>query len=285
MKLKDKIKSYSFWVSLASAVILILKVLGSRFGFTVDESMVSDIFTAMCSILVLMGIIVVPTNPQSTNELNNKSKTNTLSQTDKSLLANQFNSEQENQNENEIDKNPTDEPPCIILPEEQKTETQNQTTLNSEYPENSDIAKQVTTACEKNKPETIITSQNNNCEFLTENKLNVFQLDENNLVLLNENVTEKPINSNENDAEKPAEVFTQSNETTSTLTNSSETDSLLESTIDAKNLSENINQNSTMDNIDNLRATFESERSKLEGNLSDYLSILHEEIEKISQKL
>ena len=59
MKLKDKIKSYSFWVSIASAVILILKVLGNRFGFTVDEGMVSDLFTAMCSILVLLGIIVI----------------------------------------------------------------------------------------------------------------------------------------------------------------------------------------------------------------------------------
>ena len=62
MKIKDKIKSYSFWVSLASAVILILKVLGNRFGFTVDETMVSDLFTALCSILVLLGIIVVPSN-------------------------------------------------------------------------------------------------------------------------------------------------------------------------------------------------------------------------------
>lgn len=68
MKLKDKIKSYSFWVSLASAVILILKVLGSRFGFSVDESMVSDIFTAICSVLVLLGIIVIPQAPQTISE-------------------------------------------------------------------------------------------------------------------------------------------------------------------------------------------------------------------------
>lgn len=65
MKLKDKIKSYSFWVSLTSAVILILKVLGTRFGFTVDEGMISDIFTALCSVLVLLGIIVVPNNTSS----------------------------------------------------------------------------------------------------------------------------------------------------------------------------------------------------------------------------
>ena len=65
MKLTDKIKSYSFWVSLASAIILILKILGTRFGFAIDEGMISDLFTALCSILVLLGIIVVPTATQN----------------------------------------------------------------------------------------------------------------------------------------------------------------------------------------------------------------------------
>lgn len=78
MKLRDKIKSYSFWVSLASAVILILKLLGNRFGFSVDETMVSDIFTALCSILVLLGIIVVPSYNQTTssNQKNDNSEIN-----------------------------------------------------------------------------------------------------------------------------------------------------------------------------------------------------------------
>ena len=79
MKLRDKIKSYSFWVSLTSAIILILKILGTRFGFVVDETMVSDLFTALCSILVLLGIIVPSQNisnisPKTTN-INNLSKT------------------------------------------------------------------------------------------------------------------------------------------------------------------------------------------------------------------
>ena len=70
MKITDKIKSYSFWVSLASAVILILKLLGNRFGFTVDETMISDLFTALCSVLVLLGIIVVP-NTQANSSSHN----------------------------------------------------------------------------------------------------------------------------------------------------------------------------------------------------------------------
>ena len=77
MKLKDKIKSYSFCVSLTSAIILILKILGNRFNFIVDETMVSDLFTALCSILVLLGIIVPPSQQVlTTQKLNSNSITN-----------------------------------------------------------------------------------------------------------------------------------------------------------------------------------------------------------------
>ena len=80
MKLKDKIKSYSFWVSLASAIILILKLLGTRFGFSVDETMISDLFTALCSILVLLGIIVVPGYNQTNNSTETKTTKTTQNQ-------------------------------------------------------------------------------------------------------------------------------------------------------------------------------------------------------------
>lgn len=72
MGLKTKVKSYSFWVSLASAVILILKLVGQKFGFAVDEGLISDLFTSLCAILVLMGIIVVP-SPSSLEQKNNSS--------------------------------------------------------------------------------------------------------------------------------------------------------------------------------------------------------------------
>lgn len=93
MKLKDKIKSYSFWVSIASAVILILKVLGNRFGFVVDESMVSDIFTALCSILVLMGIIVVPSAQGGQEQLNNKLASKNIKQNSSTNLIQDINNQ------------------------------------------------------------------------------------------------------------------------------------------------------------------------------------------------
>lgn len=101
MKLKDKIKSYSFWVSLASAVVLILKVLGARFGFTVDEGMLSDLFTAMCSVLVLLGIIVVPANGNTTKlgDINSLLSNETESQDNPTTTENTL---KEELNNNEI---------------------------------------------------------------------------------------------------------------------------------------------------------------------------------------
>lgn len=70
MNLKQRVKTYSFWVSLASAIFLILRVVGEHFGFSVNENLFSEIFTALCSILVLLGIIVPPKakNQDSTEE-------------------------------------------------------------------------------------------------------------------------------------------------------------------------------------------------------------------------
>ena len=74
MGLKMKVKSYSFWVSLASAIILILKLIGQKFGFSVDEGLISDLFTSLCAILVILGIIVVPsTNSIDVATTSNKS--------------------------------------------------------------------------------------------------------------------------------------------------------------------------------------------------------------------
>lgn len=71
MNLKEKVKSYSFWVSLASAIVLVLKVIGSNFGFTIDATLASDLITSMCSVLVILGIIVTPTPKTSQiNEIN-----------------------------------------------------------------------------------------------------------------------------------------------------------------------------------------------------------------------
>lgn len=61
MKLKDRIKTYNFWISLSSAIFILIKLLGEQFGFSVNESVFNDFITTLCGILVILGIIVPPT--------------------------------------------------------------------------------------------------------------------------------------------------------------------------------------------------------------------------------
>ena len=56
-----KLKSYNFWVRLASAVILILRIILAKFGYELDSAMVIDIATLIAGLLVVLGIINEPT--------------------------------------------------------------------------------------------------------------------------------------------------------------------------------------------------------------------------------
>ena len=89
MTLKEKIKSYSYWVSLASAIVLILKVIGAKFGFNIDATLASDIITSVCSVLVITGIIVTPTSKANSDLelLNSKTSQNTIKE-NLSILSN-----------------------------------------------------------------------------------------------------------------------------------------------------------------------------------------------------
>ena len=58
-KLKAKLKSYGFWVSMASAVMAFLNTL----GLEVDIPYLSQVTTAFLSILVIAGFIGKPGDP------------------------------------------------------------------------------------------------------------------------------------------------------------------------------------------------------------------------------
>lgn len=60
MTIKDKLKSYNFWITLVSAIILLLQVFGEKFKFKIDSNFIIDVTTALCSIFVVLGIISVP---------------------------------------------------------------------------------------------------------------------------------------------------------------------------------------------------------------------------------
>ena len=190
MNLREKIKSYGFWVSLASAVILILKVLGSRFGFTVDETMISDLFTALCSILVILGIIVVPGVKQSQIA---------------DLFSGSSNQNKEPEQEQVSDNIPQESQPQVC--EEQETiqlETQPQETVINEpvIQETAQESFETPVICEvieevPNKPKVVEPDTNSTFKMFLENEKTRFEgnIDEFVKILQNE------INSVKNDGE------------------------------------------------------------------------------------
>ncbi|MBQ7453290.1 MAG: hypothetical protein IJS68_03385 [Clostridia bacterium] len=60
MHIIDKMKTYNFWISLVSAILLVARILGDKFGFEIDSSLVMDVTTAMCGVFVVLGIISAP---------------------------------------------------------------------------------------------------------------------------------------------------------------------------------------------------------------------------------
>ncbi len=69
MKLKNLIKSYSFWTALAGAVVVLVNAIGRACGFFVDGEIISNIIMAVAGLLVVFGVV---TMPKSTKTEENK---------------------------------------------------------------------------------------------------------------------------------------------------------------------------------------------------------------------
>ncbi|MGD9901009.1 MAG: phage holin [Spirochaetales bacterium] len=62
MNLKQKVKNYGFWISLAAALILVLQTIGEALGFKIDNELIMGIVTSVCGVFVVLGIISDPTS-------------------------------------------------------------------------------------------------------------------------------------------------------------------------------------------------------------------------------
>jgi len=64
--MKEKMKSYSFWMSVTGAVVLLLNNLGKIFGFAVSSEQVVSVVDGICGILVIFGILTMPKKGERT---------------------------------------------------------------------------------------------------------------------------------------------------------------------------------------------------------------------------
>lgn len=121
-QLKLRMKTYNFWISLVSAIVLVLRIIGDKYNFFVDASLIMDVTTGLCSIFVVLGIISAPTNKKEDkimnedvigrfNQVNINGGTNTeTDEVDKKITEEQENITLDTSAENNVSNN-------VIVPE------------------------------------------------------------------------------------------------------------------------------------------------------------------------
>lgn len=66
--MKSKFKTYSFWMSVCAAVVLLLNNLGNAFGFSFDNEVFTAIVDSVCGVLVVFGILTMSKNDKEDDE-------------------------------------------------------------------------------------------------------------------------------------------------------------------------------------------------------------------------
>lgn len=73
-KLKQMIKSYSFWTTLAGSLALVASAIGKAFSIKVEEKIITDIVMAIAGVLVAVGVVTMPSDKSKTDEKEDASK-------------------------------------------------------------------------------------------------------------------------------------------------------------------------------------------------------------------
>ena len=67
-------KSYSFWLSIASAIFLLVQAIGKPLGLNINEEIYMSIINAVLGIFVVLGILTYPNTTQDNENQNIKSE-------------------------------------------------------------------------------------------------------------------------------------------------------------------------------------------------------------------
>lgn len=73
-KLKQMIKSYSFWTTLAGSLALVASAIGKAFSIKVEEKIIIDIVMAIAGVLVAVGVVTMPSDKSKADEKEDASK-------------------------------------------------------------------------------------------------------------------------------------------------------------------------------------------------------------------
>ena len=81
--MKNKFKSYSFWMSVCAAVILVINNLGNIFGFEISAELVTKLVDSVCGVLILFGVLATFKKDSAENTEDIETKDNNLTKEDK----------------------------------------------------------------------------------------------------------------------------------------------------------------------------------------------------------
>ena len=70
--MKKLVKSYKFWSALAGAVGLLFIAINDTLGISINAGGVEQIILAVCGILVVFGVVKMPSNKEGQHEVNNQ---------------------------------------------------------------------------------------------------------------------------------------------------------------------------------------------------------------------
>ncbi len=65
MNLKNRVKTYAFWVALSSAVVVLVQSLGKLFGFEIESSTIENVIMSICGVLIVLGIVTNSTDSKT----------------------------------------------------------------------------------------------------------------------------------------------------------------------------------------------------------------------------
>ncbi|MBQ8844907.1 MAG: hypothetical protein IJ008_02695 [Clostridia bacterium] len=62
-------KSYSFWTALSGALVIFIKSICKMFGVEIQDEIISSIVLGFASILVVFGVITMPSKEDENKEI------------------------------------------------------------------------------------------------------------------------------------------------------------------------------------------------------------------------
>ena len=141
MKWKNRLTNYNFWISIVSAVLLILQA----FNFEFDIAYINEIATAVLGLLVVIGIISDPTktytpyetNQNASEETSNADETTIETEVETEQKAESISADVENKNANVYSK--SNFKAIVDFLSEEINKTIKKTTETSQYAVNNNL--------------------------------------------------------------------------------------------------------------------------------------------------